>query len=104
MTGLTVNVPQGHRIRLWRVVQPGHPGDPLGDFALWVAGGAQTTQVTLDIGGEHRHAGIAECFGHPLQGDRFARPGSARDQAMTVRQSHGLGNRLPGKVGTDNEL
>ena len=34
---------------------------------------------------------IAECFGHPLQGDGFARPGSARDQTMTVRQTHGLG-------------
>jgi hypothetical protein len=71
---------------------------------LGVARCAQATQIAFDVGGEHRHAGIAERFGHPLQGDGFTGPGSARDQTMTVGQAHGLGNRLPREIGTDNEL
>ncbi|MNQ77255.1 hypothetical protein D3C85_921150 [compost metagenome] len=77
------------------MVQPGHAGNPLGNLALGVAGCAQTAQVTFDIGGEHRHAGIAESFGHTLQGDGLAGPGSACDQTVSIGQTHGLGDRLP---------
>ncbi|MCY1409401.1 hypothetical protein D9M71_247510 [compost metagenome] len=104
MTGLTVYVPQRHRISLRLVVEPGHPGNPLGDLALGIAGGAEAAQVTLDVRGEHRHAGIAEGFGHSLQSDGLAGAGRARDQSVAVRQAHGLGSRLPFWIGADNEL
>ena len=86
------------------MVQPGHPGDALGNFALGGAGSAQTAKVTLDVGGEHRHSGIAEGFGQALQRDGFAGAGGTRNQTVAVRQAHCLGNRLTGEVGTDNEL
>jgi hypothetical protein len=104
MTGLTVNIPQGYRIRLRLMVQPGHAGDPLRDLALRVTGGAQTAQVTFDVRREHRHACIAERFGQALQRDGFTGPGSARYQTVTVRQAHGLGDWLAREVSADNEL
>jgi hypothetical protein len=104
MTGLTVNVPQGDRISLRLVIQPRHPGDPFGDLALGIASGAQAAQVTFDIGGEYRHASIAESFGHTLQGNGFAGARGPRNQTVTVGQAHGLGDRLPREIGADNEL
>ncbi|MCY1410058.1 hypothetical protein D9M71_254210 [compost metagenome] len=104
MTGLTLYVPQRHRISLRLVVEPRHPGNPLGDLALGVARGAKAAQVTLDVGGEHRHAGIAESFGHSLQRHGFSGAGRARDQTVAIGQAHSLGNRLPFEVGADNEL
>ncbi|BAV76915.1 hydrophilic protein [Pseudomonas chlororaphis subsp. aurantiaca] len=104
MPGLPVNVPQRDRISLGLVVQPRHPGNTFGNLALGIARGAQATQVTLDIRGEHRDTGIAEGFCQPLQGDGFPCPGSACHQPVTICQAHGLGNRLPREIGTDNEL
>ncbi len=104
MTGLTGNVPQRDRVGLGFVVQPGHAGDALGDLALRVAGSTEPAQVTFDVGREHRHTGIAEGFCQTLQGNGLAGTGSTRDQPMSVCQTHGLGDRLPCKVGTDNEF
>ncbi|MNI12930.1 hypothetical protein D3C73_661370 [compost metagenome] len=89
-----MNVPQRHRVGLGRVIQPGHASDPLGHLALRIARRTEAAQVALDIGGEHRHTGIAECLGQVLQGDGLAGPGGAGDQSVAVRQAHGLGNRL----------
>ena len=41
-------------------------------------------QVALDVGGEHRHAGIREAFRQHLQGDGLAGAGGAGDQAVAV--------------------
>ncbi|MNY58639.1 hypothetical protein D3C86_1949990 [compost metagenome] len=86
------------------MVQPRHPRNALGDLALGLTGCAQAAQVAFDIRRKHRHAGVTERFGQALQGDGLAGAGGARHQAMTVCQTHGLGNRLSREVGTDNEL
>ncbi len=104
MPGFAMNIPQGHRIRLRCVVKPRHAGDAFGDLALWIAGGAEAAQITLDVGGEHRDTGVAERFGQALQGDRLAGAGGAGDQAVAVRQAHRLGSLLAGRIGADYEL
>ncbi len=83
-------VPQGDRVRLRTMIEPGHAGDPLGDLALRRARGAQTAQVTLDVRGEDRDPGIAELLGQPLQGHRLSGAGGAGDQAMPIGKTQGL--------------
>ena len=104
MTGLTLYVPQRYRISLRRVLEPRHPGNPLGELALGIAGSAQAAQVAFDIGGKYCYSGVTEGFGKTLQGDGLACPGGARDQTVTIGQAHGLGDRLPRRIGTDKEL
>src|SRR3546814_12048709 len=58
MTGFAMDIPQGHRISPRFVAKPGHAVDTPGDPALGIAGGSETAQVTPDICGEYRHAGI----------------------------------------------
>ena len=100
MTTLAIDVPQGHRIALRLVLQPGHAGNPLGDLALRVAAGAQPTQVAFNVGGKHCHAGVAERLGEALQGHGLARTGGTGNQAMAVAQAQGLSHRLPRQIGT----
>ncbi|CAI8745797.1 hypothetical protein EMIT0P395_140019 [Pseudomonas sp. IT-P395] len=104
MTGLTVDIPQGHRIRLRLVVEPWHPGDTLGHFALRVAGRTETTQIALDVSGKYRDPGVTERLGQTLQGDGFTGTGGASDQSVAVRQAHGLSNLLACEIGADYEL
>ena len=104
MTGLAMDIPQGHGIGLGPVVEPGHAGNPLGDLALGIARGAQPAEIALDVRGEDRHPGIAESLRQALQGDGLAGTGSARHQAMAVGQAHGLGDRLAVEAGADDEL
>jgi hypothetical protein len=59
---------------------------------------AQAAQVALDVGGEHRHAGITEIFHQTLQGDGLAGAGSAGDQAVAVGQAQWLADRLAGRI------
>ncbi|MNH32175.1 hypothetical protein D3C79_925990 [compost metagenome] len=99
-----MDIPQADRISLRPMFKPGHPGDAFGDFALRVAHRAQATQVAFDVGGEYCHPGIAERLSHVLQGYGLAGTGSTGDQAVAVGQAHGLGNRLSGRIGTENEL
>ncbi|MCY1418051.1 hypothetical protein D9M71_335970 [compost metagenome] len=97
------DVPQGHRIGLGPVSQPGHGGDAFGHLALGIARGAQAAEVALDIRSEHRHAGIAEDFGQALQGHRLAGAGGPGDQAMAVGQLHGLGYGIALWVSAKNQ-
>ena len=104
VAAVALHIPQRKRIGPGLMAEPGHAGDALGDLALRLAGGAEAAQVALDVGGEHRHAGIAEGFGHTLQCDGLAGTGSACDQSVAIRQAHGLGDRLPREIGADNKL
>ncbi|CAI8700486.1 hypothetical protein EMIT0347P_100029 [Pseudomonas sp. IT-347P] len=104
MTGLTVDIPQGHRIRLRLVVEPRHPGDTFGHFALRVAGSAEATQITLDVSGKYRDPGVTERLGQTLQSHGFTGTGGASDQSVAVRQAHGLSNLLPCEISADYEL
>src|SRR5438552_4164853 len=104
MTGLAVDIPQGHRISLRFVVEPRHPGNALGNLALRVAGRTEAAEIALDVSGKHRHASVAERLGQTLQGDGFTSTGSAGNQPVAVRQAHGLSNLLPREVGADYEL
>lgn len=99
-----MHIPQGHRVGLWLVIQPGHAGNTLGDLALRRTGGAEATQVTFDIGREYRHTGIAESLDQTLQGHRFAGTGCARDQPVTVGQAQRLPHRLPITASTQYKL
>jgi len=81
-----LDIPQGHRIGLRLVIQPGHAGDALGNLALRRARRAQAAQVALDVRGEHCHPGIAELLGQSLQGDRLSGARGAGDQAVSVGQ------------------
>src|SRR5690606_9138816 len=58
---------------------------------------------SLDVGGEHRHAGIAEVLHQALQGDGLAGAGGAGDQAVAVGQVQRLADRLAGRVAAENE-
>ena len=89
MAATTMYVPQGDRVCLRTMIEPGHAGDPLGDFALRRARGA-TAQVTLDVRGEDRDPGITELLGQPLQGHRLSGAGGAGDQAMPIGKTQGL--------------
>ncbi len=86
------------------MVEPRHPGDTLGDLALRVAGRTEAAQIALDVGGKHRHPGVAERFGQTLQGDGFTGTGGAGDQSVAVRQAHGLSDLLSCEIGADYEL
>ncbi|MNN17762.1 hypothetical protein D3C81_1309560 [compost metagenome] len=86
------------------MVQPGHAGDPLGHLALRIALGGDATQVALDIGGEHRDAGIAETFGQMLQGHGLAGTGGAGDQPVAVGQFPGLADRLAIRTRANDEF
>jgi hypothetical protein len=90
MTGLTLDVPQGHGISLRGVVEPRHARYALGDFALRLTGRTQTTQVAFDICSEYGHACITESFCQALQGHGF--PGTRRpgNQPVPVAQPHCL--------------
>ncbi|MNF67541.1 hypothetical protein D3C76_1406040 [compost metagenome] len=99
-----MDIPQRDRIGRGRVIEPRHAGDPLGHLALRIARGPQPTQVTLDVRGKYRHAGITEGLGQALQGDRFPGTCGTGHQAVAICQAHRLGNRLPLQVCTDNEL
>ncbi|MNZ87072.1 hypothetical protein D3C78_1059210 [compost metagenome] len=104
MAALPGHVPQGDRIGLRPVAEPGHAGDALGDLAFRFADRAESAQVTLDVGGEHRHAGIAERLGEALQGDGLAGAGGAGDQAVAVGQAQQAGDRLARRIGAKQEL
>ncbi|MCY1289903.1 hypothetical protein D9M68_795780 [compost metagenome] len=97
------DVPQGHRIGLGPVSQPGHGGDAFGHLALGIACGAQAAEVALDIRSEHRHPGIAEDFGQALQGHGLAGAGGPGYQAVAVGQFHGLGYGTARWVGAKNQ-
>ncbi len=101
MAGLAVNVPQRDRAGLRAIIEPGHLGDALGDLALGVAAGTQATQVALDIGGEHRHPGLAERLGQALQGYRLAGPGGPGDQTMAVGQAQVQAYGFTAGIGTE---
>ncbi|MNO95103.1 hypothetical protein D3C76_867370 [compost metagenome] len=104
MTRLPGDVPQRYRISPRRVSEPRHARDPLGHLALRRACRPQATQVTLDVGGEHGHAGIAENLCQVLQGDGLACTGGTGDQAVPVGQAHGLIDRLAIRASAYNYL
>ncbi|MNQ78565.1 hypothetical protein D3C85_934800 [compost metagenome] len=104
VAALSGHVPQGHRVGLRPVREPGHAGDALGDLALRLAGGAEAAQIALDVGGEHRHAGIAEQLGEALQGDGLAGAGGAGDQPVAVGQAQQVADGLPGRIGAEQQL
>ena len=56
----------------------------LGEAVLGRALGRDAGEVALDVGGEHRHAGIGEALGQHLQRDGLAGAGGAGDQAVAV--------------------
>jgi hypothetical protein len=43
-------------------------------------------EIAFHIGGKNRNTGLAETFGHDLQGDGLARAGGAGDQPVAVGQ------------------
>ena len=104
MAATTMYVPQGDRVRLRTMIEPGHAGDPLGDLALRRARGAQPAQVTLDVRGEDRDPGIAELLGQPLQGHRLSGAGGAGDQAMPIGKTQDctLGSPLASAPAADD--
>ncbi|MCY1353996.1 hypothetical protein D9M69_403520 [compost metagenome] len=104
VAGLAGDVPQAHRVGLRLVVQPGHAGDPLGHLALRIARRGDAAQVALDVGGEHRDAGVAEAFGQVLQGHGLAGAGGAGDQPVAVGQLPGLADRLAVRAGTNDQF
>src|SRR3546814_6691556 len=54
-------------------------------FGFGLASRGDARQITLDVGGNHRHAHLRETFGEHLQRDGLARAGRAGDQTMAVR-------------------
>lgn len=68
------------------------------------AAGAQATQVTLHIRGEHRDTRIAEQLGQVLQGDGLAGTGRPRHQTMAIGQAHGLRHGLAIRASPYNHL
>ena len=56
----------------------------LGEPVLLDARLGDAGEVALDVGGEHRHAGIREAFGQHLQRYRLAGAGGAGDEAVAV--------------------
>ncbi len=57
------------------------------DFRVWSDGLAETGQVALDVGQEHRHADAREALGDHLQRDRLAGSGRTGHQAVSVAES-----------------
>lgn len=99
-----MHIPQGQRIRLRSVLEPGHAGNAFGDLALRRTGCAQSAQITLHIGREHRNAGITERLDQALQRYCLAGAGSTRDQTMAIGQAKRLPHRLAIATGTQYEL
>src|SRR5690606_21023383 len=85
------------------VAQPGHGLDALGDATARRAHGAKTTEVALDVGGEHRHAGVTESLDQALQGHGLAGAGGAGDQAVAVADAKRLADRLAVRACTKNQ-
>src|SRR3546814_12949854 len=54
-------------------------------FGFGLASRGDARQITLDVGGKHRHAHLRETFGEHLQRDGIAGSGRAGDQTMAVR-------------------
>src|SRR5690606_40185817 len=71
MPAAAVDVPEGDRIGTRLVAQPGHGLDALGDATARRAHGAKTTEVALDVGGEHRHAGVTESLDQDRKSTRL---------------------------------
>ena len=68
-------------------VGPVVEADVLGAFDEAVLAGSglgDAGQVALDVGGEHRHAGVREALGQHLQGHGLAGAGGAGDEAVAV--------------------
>ena len=53
---------------------------------LGLARGADAGEIALDVGGEHRHAGLRKAFGQHLQRDGLAGAGRAGDQPVAVAE------------------
>src|SRR3546814_10791003 len=57
---------------------------PLAQEVLRLAGRRQSREVALDVGAEHRDAGLREALGQDLQGDGLAGAGGAGDEAVAT--------------------
>ena len=80
----TEHIPQHGRIGARREGRQADLIQALVDEVLLGAGDRNAGEVTLDVGGKDRDAGIGEAFGQDLQGDGLAGAGRARDQAVAV--------------------
>ena len=90
---LAEDVPEGDRIGIRSEAFEAEVLQARLQFRRDNAGGAHAGEVTLDVGHEHRHAGVGEAFRHRLQSHRLAGTGGAGDQAMAVghlRQQGGV--------------
>jgi len=101
MAATTMHVPQGYRVRLRLMVQPGHAGDPLGDLALRCTGSTQATEIALDVGSEHGNSGIAELLGQTLQGHCLTGAGGSGNQPVPIGQAQGLAVRFTRRISAE---
>ena len=53
---------------------------------LLFAGNADAGKIALDVGGEHRHAGVREAFRQNLQRYRLTGAGRAGDEPVAIRE------------------
>ena len=84
-------------------VLEGNLGQPLVNFRMGLAGGGETGEIALDIGGEDGHPQPRKTLGQNLQGDCFAGAGGPGDEAVTVAHGGQLADRFAGG-GADGEL
>src|SRR3546814_3342375 len=61
---------------------------PLAQEVLRLAGHREAREVALDVGAEHRDAGLRETLGQDLQGDGLAGAGGAGDEAVARSEEH----------------
>jgi hypothetical protein len=104
MPGLSLHIPQGHRIPLRLMGKPRHPGNALGNLALGISSCAQAAKIAFDVCGEHGDSGIAEDFRQTLQRHRLSGARSARNQPMTIGQTQRLTDRLTIEARTNENL
>ena len=80
---LAENIPENRR-ELVGLERETHIVGPFEDKILGLPGLGDAGEVTLDVGGEYRHAGTGKSFGHHLQRDGFPGSGGAGDEAVAV--------------------
>ena len=71
-----------------------HVAGPLDDEILGLADFGDAGEVSLDVGGEHRHAGARKSFRHHLQRHGFSGSGRTGDETMAIGKPERQPRRL----------